>query len=61
MHPSVHALKTAIREFIDASNTAGQPYVWAKTADSAAVGASTGAGIGTRNEPDSGMILWATR
>ena len=33
VHPSVRALETAIREFIDASNTAGQPYVWTKTAD----------------------------
>ena len=33
VHPSVRTLETAIREFIDASNTAGQPYVWTKTAD----------------------------
>ena len=33
VHDSVRALETAIRNFIDASNTAGQPYVWTKTAD----------------------------
>ena len=26
-------LKTAILEYIDASNTAGQPFVWTKSAD----------------------------
>ena len=33
VHDSVRSLESAIREFIDASNTAGQPYVWTKTAD----------------------------
>ena len=33
VHDSVRALESAIREFIDASNTAGPPYVWTKTAD----------------------------
>jgi hypothetical protein len=26
-------LKAAIRDYIDASNTAGKPFVWIKTAD----------------------------
>jgi hypothetical protein len=29
----VRSLESAIREFIDTSNTAGQPYVWTTTAD----------------------------
>ena len=33
VHDSVRSLESAIREFIDASNTVGQPYVWTKTAD----------------------------
>lgn len=33
VHDSVRALESAIREFIDASNTAGQLCVWTKTAD----------------------------
>ncbi len=33
VHSSVRSLEAAIRAFIDASNTAGQPYVWTKTAD----------------------------
>ena len=33
VHDSVRSLESAIREFIDASNTAGQPYVWTKPAD----------------------------
>jgi transposase len=33
VHDSVRSLESAIREFIDASNTAGQPYLWTKTAD----------------------------
>ena len=33
VHDSVRALETAIRDFITASNTAGRPYVWTKTAD----------------------------
>ena len=33
VHDSVRSLETAIRTFIDASNTAGRPYVWTKTAD----------------------------
>lgn len=33
VHSSVRALEMAIRTFIEASNTAGQPYVWKKTAD----------------------------
>jgi transposase len=33
VHPSVRILESAIREFIDASNTAGRPYVWTKSAD----------------------------
>ena len=33
VHNIVRALEDAIRSFIDASNTAGQPYVWTKTAD----------------------------
>ncbi len=33
VHDSVRSLESAIRAFIDASNTAGQPYVWTKTAD----------------------------
>jgi len=32
-HRSVPALKAAIREFIDAHNTDGKPFVWTKTAD----------------------------
>jgi transposase len=32
-HTSVRMLKTAILEYIDASNTAGQPFVWTKSAD----------------------------
>ena len=32
-HDSVRSRESAIREFIDASTTAGQPYVWTKTAD----------------------------
>jgi transposase len=32
-HTSVKMLKAAIREYIDASNTAGTPFVWTKTAD----------------------------
>src|SRR5512143_4089211 len=32
-HRSVRALEAAIHEFIDAHNTAGQPFVWTKTAD----------------------------
>ncbi len=32
-HRSVHALETAIRDFIAASNAAGKPFVWTKTAD----------------------------
>ena len=32
-HTSVRTLKAAIREYIDASNTAGKPFVWTKTAD----------------------------
>ena len=30
VHDSVRSLESAIREFIDASNTVGQPYVWTK-------------------------------
>src|ERR1700691_711929 len=33
VHDIVRSLESAIREFIDASNTVGQPYVWTKTAD----------------------------
>ena len=33
VHDSIRSRESAIREFIDASNTAGQPYVWTKTAD----------------------------
>jgi hypothetical protein len=33
VHDSVRSLESAIREFIDTSNTAGRPYVWTKTAD----------------------------
>lgn len=33
VHSSVRALEAAIRTFIEASNTAGRPYVWKKTAD----------------------------
>jgi hypothetical protein len=33
VHDSVRSLESAIRAFIGASNTAGQPYVWTKTAD----------------------------
>jgi transposase len=33
VHRSVRALEAAIREFIDAHNTAGKPFVWTKTAD----------------------------
>jgi transposase len=32
-HTSVNVLKAAIREYIGASNTAGKPFVWTKTAD----------------------------
>jgi transposase len=32
-HRSVRALETAIRDFIEAHNTTGKPFVWAKTAD----------------------------
>jgi transposase len=32
-HRSVRALDAAIREFIDAHNTTGKPFVWTKTAD----------------------------
>jgi transposase len=32
-HRSVRALEAAIREFIDAHNTTGKPFVWTKTAD----------------------------
>jgi transposase len=32
-HTSVKMLKAAIWEYIDASNTAGKPFVWTKTAD----------------------------
>jgi transposase len=32
-HRSVRALETAIRNFIEAHNTPGKPFVWAKTAD----------------------------
>ena len=33
VHDSIRSRASAIREFIDASNTAGQPYVWTNTAD----------------------------
>ena len=33
VHDSIRSLESAIRECIDASHTAGQPYVWTKTAD----------------------------
>lgn len=33
VHRSVRALEVAIREFIDAHNTDGRPFVWTKTAD----------------------------
>ena len=33
VHDSIRSLESAIREFIDASHTAGQPYVWMNTAD----------------------------
>jgi transposase len=33
VHRSVRALETAIRDFIEAHNTTGKPFVWAKTAD----------------------------
>lgn len=33
VHRSVRALEAAIRDFIDAHNTTGKPFVWAKTAD----------------------------
>lgn len=33
VHRSVPALETAIRNFIDAHNTDGEPFVWTKTAD----------------------------
>jgi transposase len=33
VHDSVRALESAIRDFIDASNAAGQPYIWTKPAD----------------------------
>ncbi len=33
VHRSVRALEAAIREFIDAHNTTGKPFVWTKTAD----------------------------
>ncbi len=32
-HRSVRALEAAIRDFIDAHNTAGKPFVWTKTPD----------------------------
>lgn len=32
-HTSVKMLKAAIREYIDASNSAGKPFVWIKTAE----------------------------
>lgn len=32
-HTSVKMLQAAIREYIDASNTAGKPFVWIKTAE----------------------------
>jgi transposase len=32
VHCSIRSLESAIREFIEASYTAGQPYVWSKTA-----------------------------
>jgi transposase len=32
-YTSVHVLKTAIWDYIHASNTAGKPFVWTKTAD----------------------------
>ncbi len=32
-HRSVRALEAAIRNFIDAHNTTGKPFVWTKTAD----------------------------
>ena len=33
VHRSVRALEAAIRDFIEAHNTTGKPFMWAKTAD----------------------------
>ena len=33
MHPTVHALKRAIMQYLDLTNETPKPFVWTKTAD----------------------------